>query len=418
MRLRRHWRSLGLGALFAAQLLGACTKLEPATPRDQARERSLQRSPLSQAERPTLEGKTYLARLDEQIAGYERALEDGEDLDVLHKLGNAYLLRGSVLGKITDLERSIEMTERAMKLNPADPPAFVYRGQVETELRRFDAAERYLAEGERKGGANSSTRGTRARLYRHQGRHGEALVLLTEHNATAPTLYGMGNEAATRAALGEYDAAELLFVRAQHQSGGDLAPVTLTWLYHQEALMWLKRGETKRAIELLEAGYERFPLYARSTALLGALLGSLGRFDEARARLKPVAETSEDPEAAGILARVLEASGRPIDAERWRTLADARFTELVAVYPEAFSQKAAEFWMRTARDAKKAAPAAVRAFELFGTPETLELALESTLSAGELERACKLVPRALAMGQRLTAQGRALSDTAASRCTP
>lgn len=417
MRHRENSLSLALG-VAATFALGACTKLDPSTPKDQARAASLQRSPLSQAERPSIEPKVYKERLDETIAGYEKALEEGDDLEVIHKLGNAYLLRGSVLGKVSDLERALVMTDRAIALSPADPPAYIYRGQVETELRRFAEAERFLVEGERRGSESTSTRGTRARMYRHQGRHEEALALLVDHNTSTPTLYGMGNEAATRAALGQYEAAEELFVRAQHQSGGDLSPILLAWLYHQEAQMWLKRGETTRAIELLEASYARFPLYARSTALLGALLGGLGRFDEARAKLKPVAETSEDPECAAILARVLEASGRPIDAERWRTIADARYTALVAEHPEAFSQKAAEFWVRIAKDAKKAAPAAIHAFEVLGSPETLELALESTLAAGELERACRLVPRALSMDQRLSAQGRALAETAAAQCVP
>lgn len=418
MRHARHWLTPHLGLLVAPLALTACTKLDPASPKDQAREASLHRSPLSQAERPTADAKTYLERLGQTIGTYEKQLEGGDELDVLHKLGNAYLVRGSVLGSVSDLERAIAMTERAIAISPDTASTYVYRGQIETELRRFTEALRWLDEGERRGGETPTSHGTRARLYRQMGRNEEALALLIGHNSATATLYGLGSEAAVRAALGQHALAEDLFIRAQHQSGGDVSPATLTWLYHQEAMMWLKRGDTLRAIELLQGGYERFPLYARSSALLGALLGALGRFDEARVVLKPVAETSEDPECAGVLARVLEASGRPIDAERWRTIADARYTALVATYPEAYAQRAAEFWMRIAKNAKKASPAAVLAFERFGTPETLELALESTLAAGDIERACRLVPGALARRERLTAQGRALTETAAARCTP
>jgi hypothetical protein len=44
-------------------------------------------------------------------------------------------------------------------------------------------------------------------------------------------------------------------------------------------------------------------------------------------RLHPLAVSSDDPEYAATLVSVLDAVGRPLEAEHWRNIAAARYGE-------------------------------------------------------------------------------------------
>jgi hypothetical protein len=80
----------------------------------------------------------------------------------------------------------------------------------------------------------------------------------------------------------------------------------------------------------------------------------LGEIDTAVARLLPLAASSEDPDYAAQLARILREAGRNDESLRWGQFAAVRYDELVARHPEAFADHAAEFWLTTGADPGKA----------------------------------------------------------------
>jgi len=80
---------------------------------------------------------------------------------------------------------------------------------------------------------------------------------------------------------------------------------------------------------------------------LAVIEAELGETESALARLYSLAASSDDPEHAAQLARILKDAGCA-QARHWSQLAAARYDELVATHPEAFADHAAEFWLAAA----------------------------------------------------------------------
>ena len=90
--------------------------------------------------------------------------------------------------------------------------------------------------------------------------------------------------------------------------------------------------------------------------------------DAAVARLRPLTITSDDPDYAAQLARILSEVGRVAEAREWRARAAARYDELLARHPDAFADHAAEFWLEAGADPRSCAVA--RGEEPRGPPDT------------------------------------------------
>ena len=87
------------------------------------------------------------------------------------------------------------------------------------------------------------------------------------------------------------------------------------------------------------------PLYAQAQDHLAEVEAELGEVDCAISRLRSLAASSDDPDHAAQLARILVDAGHEDESRRWRRMAAARYDELIASHPEAFADHAAEFWL-------------------------------------------------------------------------
>src|SRR5262249_18854568 len=183
-------------------------------------------------------------------------------------------------------------------------------------------------------------------------------------------------EASVRADRGEIEAAEALFIKAQH-AYRDVFPFPVAWLYVQQGLMWMREDNLERARALFEAAYTRLPAYAAAQGNLAEVEAALGRRERARALfrtwmqegslarawalseaisprrpgaaapphrteaeaaldryeraitlLRPLVYSSDDPEYAGQLARFLGEVGQAEEARYWRDVAGTRHEEL------------------------------------------------------------------------------------------
>src|SRR6202162_5264825 len=92
--------------------------------------------------------------------------------------------------------------------------------------------------------------------------------------------------------------------------------------------------------------------------------------------------SSDDPDYAAQLARILRDAGRADESRRWCEHAAARYYELVVRHPEAFADHAAEFWLTVGGDPNEALRLARLNFEVRKTSRAHEL-LSRAISAYE-----------------------------------
>ena len=408
------------------------------------------KSPLSQAELPTTDGAIALSNLQAQIAAEERLASYGP-LTVSQRAAIVELLimRGQFLGRIADYERAEALAEQLVGDAPTDGRAFLARAQARATLHRFAEALADLAEAERLGGNSDRGAAVRASIFQASGRYDEALAIRQYLTQARPDIRSLGAEAAVRAERGEVDEAERLFVKAQ-QLYRDVSPFPVVWLYFQQGLMWMWEENLERARVAFEAACARLPGYAAAQghrAMVEAALArreramavfqrwmqegnlaparegsqvtrtgeaaALERFERAITLLRQQANSSDDPEYASQLARLLKEVGQLDEAHHWREVAAARYDELMLRHPEAFADHAAEFWLTVGGDAQKGRLLAAKNFEIRKTPRAYELVLQAAVATQETAAACRVTEHLQTvdqMGPRLRAlAGRALT---------
>src|SRR5208337_3518956 len=132
-------------------------------------------------------------------------------------------------------------------------------------------------------------------------------------------------------------------------------------------------GKLEDARRSFEAAQCRVPSYAPARGHLAEVEAELGDTDSATDRLHALALSSDDPDYAAQLARILADVGHYTEARHWSRLAAARFDELLARKPEAFADHAAEFWLAAGADPDKALRFARMNAEIRNTPRARSL---------------------------------------------
>lgn len=344
-------------------------------------------SPMTQESLPTTDGSIAVGNLTAQIEGEERLAAD-RPLTVTQRSAIAELLemRGQVLGRIADYERAAGIAESLVRDAPDDGRSYIVRAHSRSTFHRFREALDDLARAEQLGVNTNHTQATRAAVLQATGRYDEALVL--RRLAAKRDIRSLGAEATLAAESGDVDGAERLFVEAQHHYR-DVSPFPVAWLYFQQGQMWMRDGNLSRARELFAAAHERLPQYAQVQGHLGEVEAALGNTGRAIDLLRPLAESSDDPDYAAQLARVLGASGSAEEAHRWAEVAARRYDELMQRHPEAFADHAAEFWLGAGGDPGKALGLAEQNVSLRPTPRAYQLLLEAALAAHAYPEACE-----------------------------
>jgi hypothetical protein len=115
------------------------------------------------------------------------------------------------------------------------------------------------------------------------------------------------------------------------------------------------------------------PAYAPAAGHLSEVEAELGEVDSAISRLHSLAKSSDDPDYAAQLARILGDAGRDGESRYWRQVAATRYDELIANHPEAFADHAAEFWLAAGADPDKALRLAKMNLEVRNTPRARSL---------------------------------------------
>jgi tetratricopeptide (TPR) repeat protein len=385
-------------AILALLLLVACRDT-PSAPESAGGPTAFSRkAPISRTELSTTDGAIALGNLQAQIDGEER-LAANRPLTLKQRAGIAELIamRGQFLGRIADYERAEALADDMVRDAPADGVALLARARARSTFHRFDAALGDLAEAERLGFESRRIDSLRAAILQATGRYDEALAFRKRVVLMQPDIDSLGAEASVHGDRGDIDEAERLFTEAPHHYR-DVSPFPLAWLYFQQGLMWMREGNLERAREFFEAAHARLPAYAAAQGHLAEVEAAMGNTARAVELLRPLAQTSDDPDYAAQLARILGEAGQAEEAHRWRDAAAVRYDELIARHPEAFADHAAEFWMFAGGDAKKALTLAQRNLDVRRTPRAYELVLQAALACGEHATACDAAAQTRALG--------------------
>jgi tetratricopeptide (TPR) repeat protein len=328
----------------------------------------------------TTAGGLALVNLQAQIAGQERRDRSGlltvsDRADLIELVA----LRGHVLGCIADYEWAEERAEQLTRDAPADGVAFLARARTRATFHRFTDALTDLEQAARLGADPAVVGAERAAVFQAVGRYDEALAFLREAVERRADFASLGALAALHAELGDVTAAEGLFdeSRARYRS---VAPFPLAMLEFRRAHMWLGQGDFHRAHSWLSAAHRRLPGYAPAQGHLAEVEAALGEPDSAIARLRPLAISSDDPDYAAQLARILHEVGRVAEAREWRDQAAVRYDELVTRHLEAFADHAAEFWLEVGGNPDRARSLAMSNLQVRQTPRARELLTRATLA--------------------------------------
>ncbi len=334
-------------------------------------------------ELPVTDGTIALLNLGAQI--------DGLELDV--RLGHASIqsraglielitLRGLILGHIADYQLAEEMAEQLVRDATRDGTAFVARARTRAVFHRFadalddvDHAERHSLDAE-------TTNRERAAILQALGRYDEALAIREEAADRRATFENVAALVGLHTERGDIDAAEQLYVESRRRYRG-VSPFPVAVLDFQLGLMWMNKGRLDDARTSFDAARRRVPAYAPAQGHLAEVEAELGDIESAVARLYSLAGSSDDPDYAANLARILGDAGRAHESRHWCRLAAERYDELVASHPEAFADHAAEFWLAAGGDSDKALRLARMNVEVRKTPRAYGL-LAQAVAANEV----------------------------------
>jgi tetratricopeptide (TPR) repeat protein len=333
---------------------------------------------------PTLtDGAIALLNLQAQIDG----LEDHGTTAEAATLIDLLILRGLILGRIIDYERAAQLADRQVGAAITDAAAYLARARTRAVFHRFTEALDDLDRVDRISPQDVAAKRERAAILQALGRYDEALVTY------AADREGQFEQAAALAGLwaerGETDTAQR-FYRESLRSYRGISPFPLALLDFQLGLMWMRQERLNEARTCFATTIARVPAYAAALGHLAEVEADLGEPEAAIAQLIPLATSSDDPDYAAQLARILGELGRSDEALAWRRMAAARYDELTAAHPAAFADHAAQFWLGAGNDAQKGLRLAKFNFRVRKTPRAYELlaqALEAN-TAGAASARC------------------------------
>jgi tetratricopeptide (TPR) repeat protein len=193
----------------------------------------------------------------------------------------------------------------------------------------------------------------RAAVFQGLGRYEEAFVIREEAARRCLNFESLGALSTLCAESGDAERALRLHAESLRRYRG-VSPLPLAVLDFQIGVMWMHNGELLRARDHLGSARRYVPAYASAQGHLAEVEAELGNIETAIALLLPLTLSSDDPDYAAQLARILADAGRTEESSRWRQIAAARYDELVALHPEAFADHAADFWLGVGGDPKKA----------------------------------------------------------------
>ena len=343
-------------------------------------------------ERPLTNGKIALLNLTSQIEALEPELRLGEaSVETRAGLVELIALRGLIVGRIADYVRAEEIAEQLVRDAPTDARSFLARARMRGTFHKFDDALADIDRAERLSLDAEAINGERAAIFQAVGRYDEALALREDAAARRESFESVAALVGLHAERGEIEAAERRYTQGHSRYRG-VSPFPLALLDFQLGLMWMDAGRLDDARRSFEVAGSRVSVYAPAQGHLAEVEAQLGEIDSAVDRLYLLASSSDDPDYAAQLARILAEAGRGDESWHWRQLAATRFDDLMVSRPEAFADHAAEFWLGAGADPDKAFRLAKMNVEVRNTPRARALLAQAVAASSPGQQVATSAP--------------------------
>jgi tetratricopeptide (TPR) repeat protein len=310
-------------------------------------------------------------------------------------------LRGSILGSVADCERAQALAQELVQDVATDATALLARARTRALFHRFSDALDDLDVAEHLGADADMVNRECAAVLQGLGRYAEAFAIREEAVRRNPGFESFAALSTLCAESGDSERALRMCGESLRRYRG-ISPLPLAVLDFQIGVMRMRCGDLDCARDHLSAARRYVPAYAPAQGHLAEVEAESGNIATAIALLHPLAISSDDPDYASQLARILADSGDATDSYFWRQLAAARYEDLIALHPEAFADHAAEFWLGAGADPRRALQLARMNLAIRNTPRAHALLCRAIAADGECQTDLGL--RAIA-NETLAAEG-------------
>ena len=291
---------------------------------------------------PATDAVTFEAALAALDAKIERAQEGAaaqpESWMRLEVTANLYLKRARLGGDLNDYAEAEALLNEAFELAPEGSGPLLSRAQLNYSLHRISQVAPDLDTASGKLLADDNLRADllrrRSNLAMQTGAYSEALDGYEASLALHPSYGTVCDLAQARRRLGEYEAAEALFDRAEGMYHG-LDPEPKAWLHLQRAILDLDRGELEDMLAHLDDADGVMTGWWLVDEHRAEALTLLGRADEAEPIYVAVIESTGKPEYMDAMAEVLAERGDDAGAAAWIEKGEAIYEAQLAQFPEA-----------------------------------------------------------------------------------
>ena len=326
----------------------------------------------------TTAGTIALGNLEARIDGHAWQSTRGQlTVGDRAELVELIALRGHVLGRVADAERAAALAEELVGHAPGEARSFIARARMAAVFHRFASALTDLATAAELGADRVTLDAERAAIYQALGRYDEALAIRRQAVESRADFSALGALAGLYAERGEIVEADRWFSAASRRYHS-VSPFPLALMELQRGQLWMQQDDLIRARAWCDAAVRRLPAFVPAQGHLAELDAAQGETAGAIVRLRPLALTSDDPDYATQLARILGDAGHTEEAQTWRGRAETRYEELLARHPDAFADHAAEFWLTIGGDPNRALRLARQNLALRQTPRARALVRRSS----------------------------------------
>jgi tetratricopeptide (TPR) repeat protein len=320
-----------------------------------------------------------IANLDQQIlqVGNEPGAEE------------LLLVRSRYLGDYEALDRASRLSEVWF----ATVQDLLRRARTRSAVHRFSDALTDLAAAGRMGANPTEILLGRASILIATGHASEVIRELEKYEGQNPGYASKGALATAYAAVGRLDEADKMYDGALDALDTTL-PFPYAWIYFARGLMWSEQGESpERAEAMYRKALGYVPEFVGANVNLAELEIVRGDTASAIEHLQQALHSSDEPEALSLLGVLYKRIGRQTEGEHEILLAHQRYDSLLARYPLAFADHAAEFYLGPGADPDRAWALARQNLANRETDRAVALAIKAAETSGHYDEACELLKR-------------------------
>lgn len=309
------------------------------------------------------------------------------------------------LGDATALDRLALLSSELCDGSVLSAETHLVAAQIAAMRHHFAEAKAHLARAQALGLPPPLC--SRIRLSIDQALGENLAVVLDARQAVAQalgSLEALVPLAALLADVGEFEAADRTYWKAIERYR-DVSPFAYAWVCFQLGVLW---GETMPAPDPDRAAYwyqlalDYLPAYTHARVHLAEIYADAGELDDALALLQPV-EASADPEMGWRLSQVLAAQGQSAQAAWQLAATRSHYETLLSRHKLAFADHAAEFYLGSGADPRRAFELARANLANRPTLRAFELAYAGARATGETDAAERLAGLAMARWGHLKA---------------